>query len=225
MVLDPSSMPTSFTGQALLWAAQTHILNPPNNNQGPVQRFVGKPLRAIARLIYQIAVGILIAPLGVLYHIGAAITYKVMSIRTPEGDLKERKSAIAWEHFKAAMNDILGFPLARTPFFLDPKRSVSAYFSSTEVKVDNPIRNPNYSQENYEILKKVMEERKIEIPPSPSYETYKGSFQQNLYRQDELVLRSLGLREMTSFTHRLDDEGVLWLSDLAAWQGTYGMQS
>lgn len=53
--LTPDIIPTSFTGQALFWGAKNDFLNPINEGQGDFSRFIGKPMRFVARLIYMVA--------------------------------------------------------------------------------------------------------------------------------------------------------------------------
>lgn len=58
----------SLSARALRWGARNSWLNPPNEGQGYVSRFLGKPLRAAARLIYALVVTTVFPVLSVVYQ-------------------------------------------------------------------------------------------------------------------------------------------------------------
>ena len=176
--LTPSEMPMSFTGRALLWGANSNVLNPPNQGQSLGNRIVGKPLRVIARMIYQIAIAIL-APFGALYHLSMAIINKQSAFNAPDDEVAKRHDRLVWEHFKASMHDIsttLSLS-ARTLFCFEPNSSVSSYLSSSLVQgpplTSDEIMNDEFpyalilakklSHENHVIETEKQEEWKVRI--------------------------------------------------------------
>jgi hypothetical protein len=92
--LTEQEMVVSFTGQALKWGMESNWLHPKNEGQGCLSRTMGKyVIRPVARLIYATAVGVLISPVGMLYHLGAAV-YCSTSDKTR-----------AYKHLKASLSD------------------------------------------------------------------------------------------------------------------------
>lgn len=95
-----NEMPASIVGQALKKGMESDWLHPVNAGQSYLSRTVGKyVLRPLARLVYAVAVGLLLAPLGAAYHLTAAAYNKVV-----KADHQR-----AWEHLKAASSDAIAF--------------------------------------------------------------------------------------------------------------------
>lgn len=102
-----NSIPTSFTGQALLWAEETNVINFPNKDT--LERnyipYISKPLKVIARLVYGATIVVFVSPVGSIYHVGAALKNLIQSAvsTTNKAELRYRAS----EHWWAAQQDLL----------------------------------------------------------------------------------------------------------------------
>ena len=243
--LTPSEMPMSFTGQALLWGTCSNILNPPNQGQGLTNRIVGKPIRAIARLIYQIAIALL-APFGALYHLGMAIRIKEIAKTNNQEPPETFK-----EHLKAAKHDIIGTLTLGMPFCIKPEDAVYNYLSPSLVKskplTKEEILNNQFSQAfivpqdfNYDNpCKTETENWNKQIAdtfsqPSQSDFTSKDltlknvhqinadKMAQGLYRFDELMRRALWYRDVTTILPSGDDVNVHVLCFEASYIRAYG---
>lgn len=91
---------TSLTMQAFNKGAESALLNPDNKGQGRVSTYIGKPLRAAARLVYGIGVAALVPISGVIYHGLKALDAWIM---TKEGENTGKAKA----HLKAMGKDFL----------------------------------------------------------------------------------------------------------------------
>jgi hypothetical protein len=140
-----ANIPTSWTGLALKWGCERDFLHPPNyaeesylsQTMGVAGAAVGWAIvRPISRLIYGIAVGLLIAPLGAAYHLGGAIGCALQS-------KKER----AWEHLKSAKFDIIAIILGVGGLGLGAAYSVGG---------DNVVTIYQLSRPAYNITRPVM---------------------------------------------------------------------
>jgi hypothetical protein len=85
--------------QALHLGASKPWLNPSNEGQGRFSVYCGKPMRALARLIYGLSCTTLIPTAGAFYHMGKAIDCTIMS--KSQTELKTR----SWQHLAAASRD------------------------------------------------------------------------------------------------------------------------
>lgn len=206
-MLTPDQMPMPFAAQALLWAATSNYLNPINRGQSNRQRILGKPLRALARLIYQFATGFFLAIPGFLYHLTMAVNTKRISFSSNDNNVRLLNKTLAWENFKCALHDIEGFIGIRTPFFANPISSISHYLSSTLVK--STSINP---------LPIVLET----IKNQERHQKDAANMQQGLYRFDDLVHRALELREEDGAYPSLDDRRVHILCFNTSVRGIYG---
>lgn len=127
--LTAAEMPASLTGQALKWGMEQDWLHPANRGQGTLSKTVGKYfLRPLLRLIYGIAVALLIAPVGTLYHLGAALYHRVKQDRSR-----------AWEHLKAAKNDVTSIPLLGTLYCAG---GIYTQISTARCFNDSQVREP-----------------------------------------------------------------------------------
>lgn len=109
--LKAKDMPASLAGQALLFGARSHLLNPPNLGQDRVSRMLGKPIRFIARLIYGLVVNFLASVLGVAYHAGAAAVNGIKELKAHlMKDTKQQAyyHEMAMAHFEAFRGDLVG---------------------------------------------------------------------------------------------------------------------
>lgn len=179
-----SQVPTSFAGQALLCGANSMLLNPPNilqNNRWST--FIAKPIRAIVRLIYAIAITIFLTPIGVVYHLAATIRYSLDFCIADKRRRPELK-AYAREHLKASIYDIACwslFPLLE--FSLAPNKAMGVLHSSTLVTV----------------------------PRLNGYADLTKAFKNYHYHFRELVRISLISREELGYTVALDERiDVVW---------------
>lgn len=143
----PADIPMPFTVQAL-YSGVHSILNPPNLGQSIFTRYVGKPVRALIRLIYAIAIGVLIAPLGVLYHTLATIRYAIEWCVADEV-MRLKIAAYAMEHFKSIGTDLLGTSLIFPLYFcIKPPTPLLLLTSRTLVAI--PSKNgKKYGPANY----------------------------------------------------------------------------
>ncbi len=142
-LLSYSEMPTSFTGHALFWAAQTRWLNfrtMPTNSSGAVVMFRGM-LTGYALVAYCVGTAILCAPLGILYHGCSALYQKTITLLSgPER--KVHANALAWEHLKAMLTDISGVALVVLggvyvlSQILNPNEGLGWWFSSSQVRTE-----------------------------------------------------------------------------------------
>lgn len=149
------------------------------------------------------------APVGFVYHTGMALKSIIWSCikNNPQAALDKR---LAWQHAKAASNDLLGFPVARTPFFGEPNRSVMEYISSTEVYIPNPTddglglsyNGPAFDQNRSHIQAK---------------------FDQHLYRTDELYHSVIEIRENRNTILSLTDRSVIEWLKVRVNRGQYGV--
>lgn len=202
-------VPMSISGQALLFGATSNILNPINKGQGPFQKIVGKPLRMLARLIYQIAIALIIAPLGAIYHFGSALGNWVVS-RILEEE-RGTYAAFAWEHLKASGNELFFTLAAGGIFWINPKNSVSEFLSSSLVKAAPLLP---------------AEERTFNGPFGPlithvNFPKHLKNMHDGFYTFSELVFRALYLREDTGTMPRLDNREVRKFCYVNAQHGTY----
>jgi hypothetical protein len=212
-----NKMPISFTGQALLAGATSYILNPPNSGQSVANIVIGKPVRAVARLIYQVAIAV-IAPFGVGYHWTMAAYHRLCDRKEVE------HQALAWEHFKAGLTDLISLATlgARTPFFLQPNSSVSYYTSASLVKASH--------LQEYQLAEaaKWLDNNKhwVEIRPvnDETGNEQLNQMKDGLYRFDELIHRALVVREVVDrgIMHSLDAPGVHLHCAVASLAGIYG---
>jgi hypothetical protein len=80
---------------ALTAGANSNWLNPKNGGQGRISIYLGKPIRAIARVVYGIACITIVPVIGLFYHTGQAIKNTFIS----------GQQVRAWSHLKAAGQD------------------------------------------------------------------------------------------------------------------------
>jgi hypothetical protein len=100
----------NFTGKALRVGARCSWLNPPNEGQGYASRFIGKPIRAVARLVYALVVTTVLPPLSVVYHALAVAGCSVMAnIASNQGKIETERSygLSGMYHFQAATADVV----------------------------------------------------------------------------------------------------------------------
>ncbi|NGX54989.1 MAG: hypothetical protein KR126chlam2_00610 [Chlamydiae bacterium] len=99
----------------------------PELGQNGLDKWIVTPLQFVARVVYLLVVGLLIAPIGALYHAVGGIYYHC-SKPTAEGYEKE--------HFKAALQDLTSITgLRHLRFCVKPHRAVPPLFSTTEIKI------------------------------------------------------------------------------------------
>jgi hypothetical protein len=213
MYLTPEEMPMSFSGRGLFWAANSNLLNPPNVYQGYAQIFLGKPLRFIARLVYQIAI-VIVGPFGLLYHLAMALINKVRSISAEDDENKLKFNLLAFEHLKASLHDLevtvsLG---ARTPFCIEPIRSVSHFLSSSLVQ--SVALNDG-------LLSRLTLPAKI----GANHPNHVAQMKQGLYRFDELVHRVLSARDTEGEPFDFHSDLGHAYCFLSSAYGTYGVES
>jgi hypothetical protein len=96
----------SLYQRATCAGANSRWLNPENQGQGRISTYLGKPIRAVARMVYGFACTTIFPLMGVFYHTGQAIKNTVQS--------KEQERA--WSHLKAAAID--AGAVAATSFFI-----------------------------------------------------------------------------------------------------------
>ncbi len=150
MTLRASEMPASFTGQALYHAATSEWLGIARRSNLSITMC----FQAIAWIVYDIAVNVLVAPLGIAYHSAAAVAHKLRSYTTTLPETQKKQAALAWEHFKSACTDAAGLGLV---FILlayhrsHNSNEVAKYenflwlwFSSSNVRTTNPPPQPFY---------------------------------------------------------------------------------
>ncbi|MBA3815111.1 MAG: hypothetical protein H0X29_01040 [Parachlamydiaceae bacterium] len=99
--LKSDQVPASFAGQALLFAARSNLLNPPNRGQGRISRYIGKPIRALARLVYVLVVPLLCSIPGIVYHGFAAAGQGIQSTRLEDKTSKANLKQNALFHLHA----------------------------------------------------------------------------------------------------------------------------
>ncbi len=134
--LTPKNIPTSFTGTCLLEGAQSMTLNPPNQSLNTTTDiWIGKPLRFVARIVYLVVISIIVAPVGFLYHAGAAIYRGCQAI--PEEENQQLFKDLSWEHLKASLQDLTSIVcIIFSTFSINPAQGTSFRFSSTKVYID-----------------------------------------------------------------------------------------
>ena len=134
-------LPTqSFTGRLLYAAAMSDLLNPPNYTvKTPMDKWIGKPLRFVGRMVYLLFINLIAGPLGTITHLSASACYGTLSLvgRVKKDQYAKGKfEAYAWEHLKSAGFDFLSSLGIMTPAFVDePNTVVHAWMSGTKVKV------------------------------------------------------------------------------------------
>ncbi len=108
----------------------------PEIGQNALDKWIVSPWQFVARVIYLLVVGLLIAPIGALYHAIAGIYYMLT-----DHSAKEYSS----EHFKAAFQDLTSITSLRNLHFcVQPHRAVPPLFSATEIIIPGQI-DPNFS--------------------------------------------------------------------------------
>lgn len=100
--LTPQQLPVSFMGQALIFGAHTKVLNPIKEGTDYSTKLLKNPLRFLARLVYQVATAILIAPFGALYHLGMAAYHHKDNTATNNANRR-------YLHLDAAKQDFFAF--------------------------------------------------------------------------------------------------------------------
>lgn len=161
--LSAKKSPASFAGQALLFAARSNLLNPPNNKQMTVSKYIGKPLRSVARFIYVLVVPFLCALAGTVYHGISSIKYGVYSAFQQDPSLKAYFSKLATCHAQAQLRDIV---VVCSLGFLSPANiPPHALFASDSQNIAEIVAsyfNHNVTQEGMthtELVKKELELR------------------------------------------------------------------
>ena len=123
MTYTAQTIPTSFTGKALLMGATSFYT--PEIGQNALDRWIVSPCQFVARVIYLLVVGLFIAPIGALYHAIAGIYHEW-----------SRAKGCVEEHFNAAFQDLTSITgLRHLRFCVKPHRAVSSLFSTTEIKI------------------------------------------------------------------------------------------
>ncbi len=140
--LSDKEMPASLAGQALRWMAKTDTLNPPNKGQDRFSRYIGKPIRFVARLIYGLVVPILAGLVGIIYHSTSATICAIKSKSTREPMLKAYFEELTKGHCKALKKDLeaISFtlmlnlcgigPILLGPMLFGPSEGVAAWCMS-----------------------------------------------------------------------------------------------
>lgn len=98
----------SLYREAVDWSANSNLLNPNNAGQGRISIYLGKPVRAIARLIYGLVISTIIPAIGIAFHLFKTIDQALLSTSASDPD----KAAIrnkSWDHLKCAGKDALVF--------------------------------------------------------------------------------------------------------------------
>lgn len=204
-------MPMSFTGRALIWGASSNILNPPNKKFDFYLEFtIGKCCRAIARLVYQVAI-IVLVPFGTLYHLFMALTRGLQEWTWSNTRLKKRFSHLAVEHLRAAGLDLV-YPLAsflciNPPFCFVPSKAYE-FFPLTIVKA------PPLLSVDEQAVQLIMRRNK---PADNVSQMRKG-----LYQFRDLLRAALKLRERDNLSQMpsLEDREVHKLCGYPSYLGT-----
>lgn len=149
LFLPADQMPVSFTGQFLYQICNSNILNPSNKDQGKVSIWIGKPLRAIARMLCTLVIPIFAALAGASYHSIASLTVRIQARKWIDDPIKHSNLImLAQAHAYAALIDAIVFfstiavkyPCARAFSFVS---SESAAFWTAkhfpEIKVENEL--------------------------------------------------------------------------------------
>lgn len=172
MTLSCTEIPVSFTGQALDIGSTNVLIS--GDGQSSAKTFFKI---TVISPIYSLAVAILCAPLGVVYHTAAALAERVSAFNIQDGGEKQRRIALTWEHLKASGIDLMvagvglcpivfrlmtGSPLLFIAYALSPLGMIGAFegwfFSSRVVTIpDAPI-------ELREVNDSLFDSERFEIP-------------------------------------------------------------
>ncbi len=216
VALSPQEMPAPLIAQAMYYAAKTNILNPPNLGQSDCSRFVGKPIRFVARLIYAVVIKIVLGTIGFLYHLIAAA---VEIIRSGCNKWDAKLKLRAWMHLKAAGEDLSG--LVVIPRFPDEPNSVAHWFNFNVVQLsDTAPRDDEINEVN-----KLIEELypTAEYPIKPLTSELRKEFANNQCRHDQLIRASMLLRECCGgLIYNVDHPIVFYTVKQMAERGKYG---
>lgn len=240
-------MPMSFTGRALIWGASSNILNPPNKNQGVFSSTVGKGCRAVARLVYQLAV-IVLSPLGCMYHLFMAFTRKLEAWTWSDLKSKDRFSRLAWEHLKSAGHDALSplpvilliahmfdtserrrhlvgtrtepaYLTEHSTFMMSPNTAFYSFVSKTLVKARKLLPAQKFMLNSLQ--------RGIPVANPLEHTDNLSQMEKGLYRFDELwywALRNREIRALSNTPSPDSTESILGCA-VASHQGMYGRLS
>jgi hypothetical protein len=131
-------MPESFTGQAIYYAAKNPYLNPALPLPHPDYRWIiNEKSRLLLRIGFAFGSAFGAAPLGILYHSSSALIYQAFACKGSPSD-RERRIALAFEHYKATISDCVGTIGGFTSFFgPDTYRGGEIFFSNSDVYVPN----------------------------------------------------------------------------------------
>lgn len=139
-MINYSEMPVSFSSQAMYSAVHNSYLNTNSKTSWCV-----KGVKWTGHVAYSVAVGILLAPAGVVYHAAKAVKFNIYSFCQATDDECLHHRNLAWEHMKASAFDIAGiyYCLITAIFTLDPTKKAAeiALELSSEcvVKVDDHV--------------------------------------------------------------------------------------
>ncbi len=145
MTLTVHEMPTSLSGEMFDYATRFSVLSPEYVLRESGFRRVAKTALLVlvvgpTFLIYTVAVSLLCAPLGFVYHMGQAIRWKWNAVVI---DQSARSHALAWEHGKAACIDLVTIGLALINYFRmmwTINGKAGWWFSSSQVRL--PANGP-----------------------------------------------------------------------------------
>lgn len=206
MCLSLDQMPMPLTAQAIEFASGFRCFNTPDaDKKGRYKILIclTAPLRVTARIIYSIAVSLICTPLGVVYHVTAAVVYKASSFLPATAAIQARRSTQAWEHFKAAAFDVAGF-IQAYKFFVEPDQTVHPLLSENPVHIEFPRKEKSEAEQdaNDEVVQeagKLLDEvtRKDMLSPNWAFHQYemgvKRQFQFNhLYYSRSFIRNTTG---------------------------------
>lgn len=207
MSLPWEQMPVSLTGRALAWGCESWMGS--DENAG-----VSRYLKRLCRLIYQIVVGAVVAPLGVLYHLAQALRYALSSLGAPATELKGER---AYEHLKAAGLDFWGIGgcFLNHNYYSRPLTATVIFISSSSVRVGERIHTASAHREVYDNL------AVDRGTASPSWPTHALAFSLSNYPFHVLYAVKLFLSKRGEPSFALNDHAVLHEVRSSAWKGAY----
>ena len=193
-MLSIQEMPASFVGQGLLWGAKSPLLNPINKNQGNFNRYVGKPVRCVVRIVHEIGLRF-IAPFGMAYHIGRSVEHVIRAGRTFDYMHKAKMRSLAWENLKATFNDLYAITTS-TFFSFQPNISVAAYLNNSYVKFD-PLLDSDIAK----LAPHVVKHKKSSLHDKRLEHMKRGIYEFDILTNIELGMREVEVNDNKTISH------------------------
>ncbi|CUI17715.1 hypothetical protein PNK_2112 [Candidatus Protochlamydia naegleriophila] len=210
-VLTLNEMPFALSYTLDRYVFGADFLNPVNSGQGVISTFIGKPVRAVARLVNEASMAIFVGFIGTNYHAAKGIIYKVKALINGDPALKNKYSKLGLEHFKAAWTDFSALATTNTAIIGNPSLVLPRYAPKAKVKIEE-VRRDNAEWIGYLFPNTSSEEIDELIARQQTFDVKKLALAATSIREIETAYKRMHNDSSHTPLRPLNDRGVLLIS-------------